>query len=765
MANPVTDEINDLVAQANARREAEEDDDEGQEEPAATRRRRTRKANGSKKEEAEAEAESTEQISVEDNPPSPQELLVKQLPKPAENIKTLGSMYAKYGVGENPEFQIQVWRTYPKIAPGGVKFDGFYDTYATPMSEEMLQVEYGGGTFRVKVVGPHPSQFNMPKHYDSIQVELAGPPKYERLPRALQGTMVDKKDDGEMPRMQGMSHENPKLAEAALKMIGGQADADRAERHRLENRLEEVRRSSSESVQPIIDAERRRADDVMRVQEERRAERETMFERQRLEERGRLDDERRRIQMEHGSRRSIGEELASLASSGLLGREDTSSKEMFTQVLEKHRVEMDAITTRQTQFIDSIRSGHMSEVAALRDAHRREMEAEREASRSREGRIDERLLAEREERRRDQERFKEQVDERDRQWRDRMDQSKETIEGAWNSRHQMSISTYESRIQWLQQEIDRVKSDHDVLKMKTEDRGDVSTQLLKMREMQELVKELSPQALPTTAASSGGIGLGGGDDWKNALAEGVSERLPQIAQALFGGGAAGAPQPQLTEGQILHADPSTGQPFPHGPMVIVRDPNSGQLAMSPKAALDAHQRALHAQQSGRLLQPAQGRPRPQVMPDPEKVRRRSKVAAVPNFAEGMPKLIPPWEAEHGDFSPSEPRPEPRMSTRSRQDPDASPEPMEMNAQERQAIKVIAKLVHESVMEADEPEEFVAKVMNIYDPNVIRGIVGGYTTEQIAKGIRQVEANSAGATPGGQAFIRDAFSQLRRALSD
>jgi hypothetical protein len=91
--------------------------------------------------------------------------------------------------------------------------------------------------------------------------------------------------------------------------------------------------------------------------------------------------------------------------------------------------------------------------------------------------------------------------------------------------------------------------------------------------------------------------------------------------------------------------------------------------------------------------------------------------------------------------------------------------MELSAQERQGIKVIAKLVHESVMEADEPEEFVAKAMNHYEPAVLRAIVGGYTTEQIARGIQQVEPNSAGATPAGQHFVRAAFRQLRAVLSD
>jgi hypothetical protein len=68
-----------------------------------------------------------------------------------------------------------------------------------------------------------------------------------------------------------------------------------------------------------------------------------------------------------------------------------------------------------------------------------------------------------------------------------------------------------------------------------------------------------------------------------------------------------------------------------------------------------------------------------------------------------------------------------------------------------------------VQRAEEPEEFVANVMNKFDPNVIQAIVGGYTIEQIVRGVAQVEPKAAGSTPAGRTFIREAFTQLRRAL--
>ena len=83
--------------------------------------------------------------------------------------------------------------------------------------------------------------------------------------------------------------------------------------------------------------------------------------------------------------------------------------------------------------------------------------------------------------------------------------------------------------------------------------------------------------------------------------------------------------------------------------------------------------------------------------------------------------------------------------------------------ERQAIKLIAKEVHRSVMEADDPEEFVTRMMTSYDASVLKQIVGSYTTAQIAQGIIQVEPGSGGTTPGGQQFISEAFALLREAL--
>ena len=52
----------------------------------------------------------------------------------------------------------------------------------------------------------------------------------------------------------------------------------------------------------------------------------------------------------------------------------------------------------------------------------------------------------------------------------------------------------------------------------------------------------------------------------------------------------------------------------------------------------------------------------------------------------------------------------------------------------------------------------------YPQNVIEQIVKGYTTEQIIRGVCQVEPRAAGATPAGQQFMLKAIKLLRQAVT-
>lgn len=788
MADAVADEIEDLVDQAEAQDDSEDDSAEEEKVDAKPKRvrktggSRRRKKKGAKKDDDESTASSGPAKTLEEM--DVDELLPQGLPAPEQNIKGLGDLYAKYGVGERPEFKVHLYRTYPKIAPGGVKFDGFYDEYDIPLTEQQVQADYGGGQYRIAVIGPHPTNPRLPKTYGSHSIGLAGEPNWERMPRALQGKKAASTPDtsGNPPPHPMMpSHENPKLAEAALKMFEKSAEAEREERRRLEAKMDAASATRSAGSEAVAEAERRRADDLIRAERER-AESERSYMEKRMEEIKReTEEQRRRFESEVRSRPSFGEELRNLAP--LLSRDDGTAKAMLEQILGKHRDEVAAINSAHQEFVRSLREGHQSELAALRSAHARELEAERQASRSREERIEERLRAEREERERDRVRHKEAMDDRDRHWKDRMEGALQTQQSSWESRHQMLVSTHETTTATLRADIDRLKSENYELRQKADEKGDIFSQLGKFRELQTVMKEFSGDS-SSSSSSSGGIGLSqsAGDEWKQTLAEGLTERAPQIMEKLFGTGGAVQQTQQPTPQQMQSFHEGQVVDTPQGKMEVVRNPADGQLALAPKEALDRHRAAVKAHQEaqggGGGLLPSQGQQpsRRRSHRSNGRSRRRSRgvPSAVPNLGdsrygqEPLKKQVPPWEAGLDDEddvppAPPPPPPVPRAATR-KPEPAPSKEPIELNAMERQALKLIAKEVHESVQVADEPEEFVQKMLQKYPANVLQQIAGGYTDRQIAQGIVQLEPNSAGATPAGKQFVLRAFGMLREAVS-
>lgn len=182
--------------------------------------------------------------------------------------------------------------------------------------------------------------------------------------------------------------------------------------------------------------------------------------------------------------------------------------------------------------------------------------------------------------------------------------------------------------------------------------------------------------------------------------------------------------------------------------------------MMPRAAYEAQQAG---SQSRMLAPPSQPR-RNRVMPGMEEMDARPRkpaISVVPNLAEGLPKRRPPWEG-----GGEEPAQSPRRTSTNKPASQAHAEPPKQDGKikpishmERQGLQVIAKLVHEAVMNADEPDEFVEKVMSQWSPEVLRKLVGDYSPDDVARGIVEVQPNSAGATPEGQKFVKAAFEEI------
>jgi len=742
--------------------------------------------------------------------------IVPDLPKPVENVKTIGDLVSKYGIGSKPEFRLQVFRSWPKIFPGGRKADGFYDEYDQPIDEGFIARDYGGGTYLVRVVGPQPGTPNGYKHYDSVRVEIAGDPIYSRVPRSQQSredAAVSAAAPAPQPIMQmaAQQQENPKLAEAALKIVTEAMDKERQEKHRIESKAERNVEQARELLKPLVEAERSRADSVidiekqrsavevgalrdrMEVERQRDAERMAQLRDQLEHERREREELRRRMEQMENGRPSIGQEIRDLMP--LLKPEPARSGEgleIAQRVLDsqsdKHRAEIESVRATQTHLMESMRQMHERDIAAMREAQSREMQAEREAWRHREQRYEDMLRTEREERRRDQESSRERMDERDRQWKDRLEQQEINLKQQWEARLALVESNYSERIRWMQAEIDKKVTENNDLRSKAAESMDPIAQLAKFRQIKDVARdtlglsESSP--IPPPAPTSGGIGLGSmpsGLDI-NEIAQTAMEKAPEILGALgslFGGKqSSSAPQVPTQPGQVVQTS--------MGPMVSVIAPD-GSLKLAPYGAVQAAAAAEQAAAAAPALPapapmaPPRARMRP---PTSEPAQRRrptgsNDLSPVPNLAEGLPRQTPPWE--NGARRPAPPPPVSRPAAASpRQPPAPSAESEEdavssqearqearevkrMNAIEKQIAQFVAKLIHESVVGGDEPDEFVQKVMGAGYPEVVVKGIAEKSDQEILQGIAAVEPRSAGTTPAGQRFVRDSMALLRQAV--
>lgn len=249
-------------------------------------------------------------------------------------------------------------------------------------------------------------------------------------------------------------------------------------------------------------------------------------------------------------------------------------------------------------------------------------------------------------------------------------------------------------------------------------------------------------------------------DTLSPVMEGIGENLPAIIAALTNRGSAAAPAapeppPQPKVGDVLQT--------PQGPMVVVTDPRTGGLGMMPQAA--------HQQLMAQQRQIQQQRQRPGLLPAPNKPVKK-RVAVTQNLGAGLPKQRPPWEGVDDDAPEQEqaappPRPQP-VPVQANKRTSRSSEPTEVEAVdtgalseiEKQAIGVIAKLVHESVAGGDDPEDFVEKMVSQWPPAILKQVTAKPPKVLVAV-IKEREPNSLGATPAGEQFTIEALTLLKQ----
>jgi len=170
--------------------------------------------------------------------------------------------------------------------------------------------------------------------------------------------------------------------------------------------------------------------------------------------------------------------------------------------------------------------------------------------------------------------------------------------------------------------------------------------------------------------------------------------------------------------------------------------------------------------------------------------RPKKRGIIPNYAEDLPRPNQPGEPVHPPMPAQQQRRTSRAATQQempqqqrrasvpqqpqpqQQPPSVAIQPLteaqpvaaapSMGAVERRVAHAIASAINDAVMRGDEPEEFVANALQNVPKPVLVGVCQKSTDEVIAM-LREIAPQSAGATPGGQKFVRQAIRLLREQL--
>lgn len=721
-------------------------------------------------------------------------LLPRELPRPKESVRTLGTLQTKYQIGTSQEFMLQLHRVLPKWFPGGIQAQGYITEYRQPVTEEYIAEEYGGGTYKAMVMGPDPkSGPNSMRPYESVLFEISGPPNTERIPRSTRAKLdaagAQATPAGSYVGPPAAPTENPKLAEKAMEMATSMAEREREERHRLEDKQATGFEVAKQMFAPVVEAEKRRADDVLAAERQRSEQERKFLEQQMHESRDQVRRLEERLEQMDNGRPSLMTELKELvpmfkgdaeAASAAAGAAQRTAESITKSILDRHQSEMESLQKQHQTMLESIRNAHVQEMATMREAQAASLLAEREAGRTREQRHEETLRVEREERRRDAELYKRTADERDQQWRDRMEQQELNLKTMWESRVETQKSNYESQLQWMRSETEQLQTRLRELQAQVSNQGDIVAQLGRMRELREVSRDAFGLS-DASSSPSGGIGLsgdegGGGDAGWASTIDTALKNLPEILRQynMLGGPGGGMPQPgaqQQAPQQQQPPPPGTVVNTPQGLMVVVNTPQGPALA--PKEQYDAmmaQQQGQQGQHRGTSRQLQQGRQRGMfATPKP------SSGLPVPNMAEGLPKPGDPLEPKQFNFpdqqtgqpvpvaaAPQAPVPQqPQQQRRAPQQ--GAPQGQRMDKTQQLIANEVAKLVDKSVNEGDEPEEFVQRVLQGgYPPQIVRTIAS-MSDEQVIAGIMAVQPNSAGATSMGQRFVREALAALRAAV--
>jgi len=667
-------------------------------------------------------------------------------PEPEEDIRDLDSLQAKYKVGDDPEWSVRIYRLHPPFFPGNINAQGFYDEYHHPISEEFVAREYGGGKYEARIYGPQKNG-NGRQSYARIQFTIPGPPNYDRLPTAVRESIAAHQDAQASgkggstvsgPVVQGGGSagitEPPGLVQQAFRYFSDRLDLVEKDRTKM---LEErrTRRDDSESprmVEYIREISKEAADARANAEREARE-----IERQHYQQREReLSLETRRLREEaQSSSRSVFGDVERIVS--MLKNDETTTK-IMDSVLDKHRTEVDAMRAAHSREIESMRQAHEREMTAIREMHARDLEGRDRHWEARVQRLEDQLAQERNERRRDEERYTERLrDERDRydeRLRIAEDRAKEreesrvsTIVSAWESKYQTMEASKDNRIDSLVSELDRLRRENDDLRQRQREEGDVFHQIDRSKQLMQFARDMTgTDGGAEAAAAAGSI--------PEIFAKAAGDRLPQILGTVLHGFGVGGGGPQVFPGAPPGVMPPAMPPGAPPPRMMPPPPPPGP-AVGP-----------------------QRRPRMHVMPDVEEVISHDEAQE----DEYERRRRPPRRTSRGAAPAAEPPPPPPTGGAPAAAPAAPPAarsgPPPVS---QETVVIVAQHLAEAIDRGDDVREFFDKVRRAVPEQYLRQMAQ-FPADQVIAAIGQLQPQSEVLSPAGQRFTREVWAALQEA---
>lgn len=654
-----------------------------------------------------------------------------------ESVKALSDILAKYRIGEDPDYWAKLFRTYPRYE-GATMIEGYLKTYHVPFTEESIAEEYGGGRYRVDIYGVRTDGKDGEKKYASFDnIRLPGDYVKGKLPIETPSTAMH---SAAPPVDSGM-------VGVAFEAMKGTLDGERRERLATQKEtselIREVKEQGEQHTQRLLDMQKEAHETrVSALIEQLRDKEERVL---RIE---------RTLEMQREKMPDPFESFARMKT--VMGPDADAQNRMLDSILQKHQTELQAIRQEHAMALDRHRDSFRSEADAIRASASREVEAERIAASSREKDLLRQLEHEREERRRDADRFRDELATREQLAKDRAEASKTGTEAQWQARFDSLKIASDLQNAFLKEELDRKTREVEELRSQVREERDPLVQIEKLNAMKEGAERVLGLSRPSTPEPS--ISSGPPESTFDKLVQGLMENGPKIAETFQklmtpppGGGGVTPPQP----GQIIQT--------PQGVFQVVLAPN-GSLGMVPYLPEQPRRRPAAlpppAQQQPRQQQPqpqrrAQPQPQPQ-MPDMDDVlgegavaRRRPK----PQRPRPQQQQQQPRQPEQAQQAQQAPAAEAEPAQPAPPPPQVSPEV------EKQITDVLTRLVSDATMSGEDPDTFVAGLAGKFPDEWLK-MLAGVDPDLILTKIREAYPTAAAVTPAGSRFFKRSFALLR-----